>query len=323
MNAISSIFNRCDRTVGQACNSRFRTSNRCEWRIGHWHTRALYLGFLLLGGFAQHAEAQTTTQPRGDAASPSNATDYKQLVDCALDAFEAEDYARARVLFEQAQAIRPNARVLRGLGVSALRLKRFTDARRELTQSLNETKQPLTASQRENVTTLLAWMQNSLGTLQLHVRPAAAHVELDEKPVVESVLVVSPGKHRIVVNSDGFIAQQHVVELAAAQELTLNVALSPIPPEPVKKPAVSAVDAASAVAIAEPDTTSLRMTKLDPPNRDRDSSGVLDSWWFWTAVGVAIAAGVTTAVVLTSNEPPKSYAKGGFGGVLKALELTP
>ncbi|HET6333524.1 MAG TPA: hypothetical protein VFG30_09945, partial [Polyangiales bacterium] len=84
-----------------------------------------------------------------------------------MEAFDAQDYAKARELFEQAYGLRPNARVLRGLGISALHLERFTVSKRELTEALTETKQPLTANQREGVKELLSWMQLNLGTLQL------------------------------------------------------------------------------------------------------------------------------------------------------------
>jgi hypothetical protein len=247
--------------------------------------------------------------------------DYDMLLDRALEAFDAKDYLRARGLFEQAFAIRPNARILRGLGISALHLERFSVSKRELTQALSETKQPLTLNQREGVRELLTWMQLNLGTLRLQLQPAHAHVLLDDQPVDERELVLKPGTHRVHVSADNFVSQAHTVEIAAGKEETLALTL---PKE--------AVAGAPASTVIEPDVVvstffvgsggSLRDADQPPP-RDSDSASPFESWWFWTAVGVVIAGGVATTVALTSDTPEKKYERGGLGGVLRPLEWRP
>lgn len=255
--------------------------------------------------------------------SPSESADYKDIVNRAVEAFEAEDYARARGLFEQAQALKPNARVLRGLGISALNLKRFTDAKRELSQSLTETRQALNSTQRTEVTNLLSWIQTELSTLRLSLQPTDALVELDGAGITDKELVTTPGMHRVSVHAADFQPEMRVVDLTAGRELTLTVKLSPKPVEPPAKPALSAEVAAAAAIPAPESATPLQPVGADPVDRDRgESSSVFGQWWFWTAVGVVIAGGVATGLVLTQHSPgTKSYAQGGLGGVLMPLHV--
>src|SRR5262245_27475940 len=57
------------------------------------------------------------------SAHAQSAADYDSVLDRAVEAFEAKDYGHARAWFEKAYALQPNARVLRGMGISALHLE--------------------------------------------------------------------------------------------------------------------------------------------------------------------------------------------------------
>jgi hypothetical protein len=304
-----------------------RTSNSVKtvsargfaWPLRRWLLRVLSAAAIVVLWSVPRA---TSAQTRAEGDTAATSAEYDKLLDRAVDAFEAQDYPRARELFEQAYEVRPNARVLRGLGISALHLERFTVAKRELTEALRESKQPLTANQRDGVTELLSWMQLNLGTLQLRLQPAKARVMLDDAPVAGTELVLNPGAHRVFVSADGFTSEERDVEIAAGQEKTLEVELSQTAVKPAPASTVSAQEAASTVPIAEP-AESTPAFGLHEPTRDSDSSTVFERWWFWTAVGVVVAGGVATTVALTSAAPAKSYEKGGLGGVIMQLGRTP
>ena len=155
-------------------------------------------------------KAQSGPQSSTESATESTSTDYDKLLDRAVEAFETKEYLKARELFEQAYVIRPNARVLRGLGISALHLERFGVAKRELTEALRESQHPLTANQREGVVELLSWMRVNLGTLQLLLDPIDARVVLDDKQVEETQLSLKPGAHHVRVSFKGYVAQEFV-----------------------------------------------------------------------------------------------------------------
>jgi hypothetical protein len=295
-------------------------ARRGALRQRHWQLRVLSVATLLLLSTAPRAaEGQNNPQGRVEGPSTSTSTDYDKLLDRAVAAFDGGDYVRSRELFEQAYALRPNARVLRGLGISAVHLERYTVAKRELTEALREDRQALTANQREGVTELLSWMQENLGTVRLQLDPSDAYVTLDDEPVSDTELVVKPGSHRIAVRLDGFATQVHTVDLGEGQKRTLDIELLP---SAKSKPALSAAAAASTTPIAQKSAES--PSPLTPAAaQERESSTVLDRWWFWTAIGVVVAGGVATTVALTTNQPSKSYEKGGLGGVIMPLGRIP
>lgn len=286
-------------------------------------SRALSIATVfLLCALPRMADGQElSSEGQVEAADPSTSPEYDKLLDHAVESFEAEDYVKARELFEQAYALRPNARVLRGLGISALHLERFTVSNRELGEALSETKQPLTANQREGVKELLTWMQLNLGTLQLHLQPANALVTLDDEPVTESELLVKPGSHHVVVSADGYFSQEKPLELAAGQTKSLKVALRR--DTSVQTPSVSITDVALSAFMAGGNASLRSPGEEFEPVHDQESSSVFARWWFWTAVGVVVAGGVATTVALTSNAPAKSFEKGGLGGVIMPLGRIP
>jgi hypothetical protein len=262
--------------------------------------------------------AAGSLDPRVARAEPTDVsapTQYVAVLDQAVEAFDRRDYARARVLFEQAHALRPNARVLRGLGLSALQLRRFTLAKRELTAALSDTRQPLTPAQREGVAKLLSWMQTDLATLRLRLQPANSQITLDDEPVLATELVVEPGKHSVRAAAEGHEPQTREFELVAGEERTLDVTLvarviEAAPPIPTV--VVSPISRTTSQAVSAP-------RDPNPPQ----SSTVLDRWWFWTAVGVVVAGGVAVTVALTAKPAEPGYEQDGLGGVMMPLGRLP
>lgn len=269
------------------------------------------LALLGLCGAPRDAWAEPSTTVGEKATKSPNAEGYDALLDRAVEAFDAEDYAKARASFEQAYALRPNARVLRGMGLSALQLERFTLAKRELTAALAETRQPLTAPQRTSVNEVLSWMRTHLASLQLHLRPPSAmpiRVELDgEAVMIDSELWIEPGAHRLRVSATGYDAFEQAFHVGAGENLVRQIVLTKRGVEP------------TALALA-PSSPAPALSSQPAPARD-DSTPVLESWWFWTAVGVVVAGGVATTVALTSKPASQSYEPGGLGGVMMPLEL--
>jgi hypothetical protein len=287
-------------------------------------SRVLRIATIVVWFFPSVLKAQSSSESTTAAAPASTSTDYDKLLDRAVEAFEAKDYPKARELFEQAYVIRPNARVLRGLGISALHLERFGVAKRELTEALRDTEQPLTANQREGVAELLSWMRVNLGTLQLQLQPANAQVTLDEAPIEETQLVLKPGAHHVRVSADGFGTQDHTVHVTAGQDQSLRVTLAASTADSAETPAVSAADAAEAAVVATPPRSARSpLQPSEQPVSDRESSSVLEQWWFWTAIGVVVAGGVTAAVAVSASPPTKPYEKGGLGGVIMPLGRAP
>lgn len=259
--------------------------------------------------------ADSPASERPEASAPHG--NYDQLLDRAVEAFGEEDFARARELFEQAYALKPNARVLRGLGIASLRLQRYVEAKRALSASLTNGAQPLTASQREEVSQLLTWMETNLGTLHLQwVEGAPRGHELLVDGAVQRgrPLLLGPGTHRLVVRSPGYETQVRSVEIVAGEAQTLTLAPR------ANKPAKSASNVSPKRAAATLVPSAATPTPGQAPLRDAESSTtIFERWWFWTAVGVIAAGGVTAAVLLATPQT-KSFEPSSVGQVVRTLE---
>jgi hypothetical protein len=262
--------------------------------------------------FSVDVKAQSNHAPANRAATPEA---YDALLDEAVSAFDASDFARARKLFERAFELRPNARVLRGMGVAAFRLERYSEAYRSLTESLKHPVQPLTETQQEEVTGLLSWMETSLSCIKLRWTPAEpAHFELlvDGNVLRESTLWLSAGTHHVAVHAPGFGAVERTLTLAPEQHEVIELTLSKREPPPAvataAKPAVTPSDAAHSLPGPERSTGALvpRTSPQSGTPRDEDDGGVLSRWWFWTAVAAVAAGGVVTAVLLSTPAPRSS-----------------
>src|SRR5262245_37583743 len=98
----------------------------------------------------------------GSAAAPVRADEvpvdarYEETVQRALQEFALEHWAEAKVLFTQAQTLRPNARVLRGLGLVCYELRQYAQAIEYFEAALVNGVQPLTPEMTQDVHTFLA-----------------------------------------------------------------------------------------------------------------------------------------------------------------------
>ena len=247
----------------------------------------------------------TLAQPVFGEAS-GDPTEYDAFVDHAVDAFEAGDFERAHDQFHKAFALRPNARVRRGLGIAALRLARYSEAKQQLSAALTDPNQPLNAKQHEEVSRLLTWMGTNLGTVHVYVTPRVDQIIVDGEPVEGTELVLTPGIHRIRVTAAGYTAQERTVDLAATQEdtLTLTLASDLLVPAHV----ATAATAAPAAAIAPHEAPAPQpFVQVGAPAPNTDSPSLFQRWWFWTAVGVVVAgAAVTGGVVLAHRSSAKA-----------------
>jgi len=226
----------------------------------------------------------------GSAQAPAD-QQYERAVADGLAAFRGGQFAKARELFERAHLLRPNARTLRALGLSAVELKRYTQARAELEAARSDTRQPLTAAQRDELNQMLTWMQHALATVQLRVEPAHAQVLVDGEPTSAAQLVLEPGSHTFRVTADGYEAVDHAMELAAAENRSLELVLTRSPV--VVPPIAPAPVAQSSPAFVRPDVA--------PPPSPARTPTVFGRWWFWTAVGAVVVGGTVTAVALASS----------------------
>src|SRR5262245_58390371 len=89
------------------------------------------------------------------AAAAADTPSYRIAIETALERYRASDWQAARAAFEQAYAIEPGARTLRGIGLSAYYGHDYLAAANAFERALADNRQPLTAEQRAQARDLL------------------------------------------------------------------------------------------------------------------------------------------------------------------------
>lgn len=187
-----------------------------------WKWRSSHLACLVLALVAVHAAPAY-------AQSNAPASEYQQLIDRGLAAYQAQKPAEARSLFAQAHALQPGARTLRALGIADLALDNYTMAKDELEAALSERALPLTDSQRAEVRDLLRWMQTNLGTLHLTFTPLHAEAKIDGRPVKEPEVLLAPEEHRLTISAQGFLPHERTFTVTIDRPMRLSVSLERAP----------------------------------------------------------------------------------------------
>jgi len=164
------------------------------------------------GGIAR-AQSQTEATPI-----------YDELIDGAVAAFGHGDWASARLLFERAAAVHPNARPLRGMGMADFNLHAYARATEELEAALAAQVQPLDAPLRLQVAELLVRASSSVARVELHLQPADATLRVDgEAPIRDARgrLLVDLGRHSLRIEAERYLPRSEVLTFEQAGEQVL------------------------------------------------------------------------------------------------------
>lgn len=243
---------------------------------------------------AAHGRAFADERAQYDAAT------YQQAVDRGLESFRAKQYDQARLQFERAHALHPNARTARALGLTAVELKRYSEGWRELQEALGDAREPLTPSQRNETSQMIAWLESELGLAKVQLSPPEAALSLDDRDVGgrggERVLLAESGPHVLAAHAGGYSDKTWNITLSAGRWEVMELRLEPTPVIlPPNALVVSASETPGLDAPAEPET--------GPRDRARGSS-IFERWWFWTAVGVVVVGGAVAGIALASSGDP-------------------
>jgi hypothetical protein len=246
-----------------------------------------------------------TTQLAAQAPGSTGATAYDETIRTALQEFKLEHWAEARILFGRAHAIRPNARTLRGLGLTCFESRRYVDAIEYIEQALVHPVQPLTAAMRQDLERLLVQARQFVTPARLLFAPESAEVQIDDRLAQalprESVVILDPGTHEILVTASGFEPGLRRVTVEGSDPVAVRFALTPI------RPPMAAAPLAPAPVAPEP-LPSIPPPIQAPPPPTTASNGAseepddLAPWIVVAASGaVVVAAGVFLGVAVSSK----------------------
>ncbi|MDB4965735.1 MAG: hypothetical protein JWN44_1424 [Myxococcales bacterium] len=224
---------------------------------------------------AATAAAQGPVSPPG-AASRDNVDIAKAHYATGEAYYQHGDFADAAREFEEAYRLSGKAPLLYNMGKSYDGGSDFSRAleayRRFLGQTTVDNADRSFAAKRVEV------LQTLVGRIFVEAPVDGSAVAVDGKPAgttpLPTALVVNPGRHQLEISHEGYATFRTGVDVGVGGSTT--------------------------VAAKQPDNVKV-VTITQPGVREKDKP-IYKKWWLWTAVGGAVlAAGVITAVVVTSS----------------------
>jgi hypothetical protein len=161
-------------------------------------------------------------------AAAQESAENKRLLQDALVEFNAGRWDEAYALFKRLNEAAPNARTLRGMGLSAFEARRYATAVTDLSAALEETRRPLSDEQRKEVQGALEQANRFVARFTLHLQPDSAEVSVDgREPQREGreVLLLDPGSHEVLVSASGYKTANRTLDVEAGDRRELSVEL--------------------------------------------------------------------------------------------------
>lgn len=233
---------------------------------------------------AGYAQARTGAEPAG----------YREAIDSALEEMQLGNFVEAREQFARAHGLFPNARTLRGLGITEFELKHYANAIDQLSAALASDVRPLDGKLRADTEALLKRANTYVGELNIRVSPRSASLLIDGTRHVTRLDVpvrLDVGDHQLEFRAREHAPERRQVSVRGGQTDNLEVQLSTL-------------SVASAASDAQPGPVSTNSSQ----EARSETTPVYKRWWLWTIVGVVVAgAAVGTVLVLRSRNQDPQY----------------
>lgn len=236
---------------------------------------AIFLVFVVsASAFAQSSNEESAQDPPG----------YREAISRGIQEFGLGNYEEARAEFARANTLFPNARALRGMGVSDFELKNYVESFRLLEQALASDVKRLDGKLRKETAALLDRVHNYVGELDISVAPLSTAVLIDgtrRVSILPAQVPLAIGEHVIEFRAAGFVTERRTVRVHGRQREQVSMVLTPLGTGEEKSSAPHAP------------TTDLGAIKTP----------IYKRWWLWTTVGVVVAgAAVGTVIALRAKD---------------------
>jgi hypothetical protein len=210
-----------------------------------------------------------------------------------LDLFKDGDYQAALIELRRANELAPNYTVLYNIGQVYFQLQDYPNAMHSLERYLQEGGKSIDPKRRVEVEKDVEKLKARVANLDISVNVPDADVTIDDAPVgkapLPTTVLVSAGRHRIIVTKPGFGSVTRVVEIASAETQKVPIELveavvAPVVPDQAKAPATTP----ALVPVAHPVTPATEGPPV--PARRVPIVG-------WVVTGGLAAGAVTTGVL--------------------------
>lgn len=174
---------------------------------------------------------QALAAPPAPVKEPGETAQYRALLEEAVSEYDARRYEEARALFRRAHDLSPNARTLRGIGMASFELREYVEAMRSLEGSLADKRRPLTATQRQQVESLLERTRAFVGRFFLKLTPKETMLRIDGASMTlesDGSLLLSFGRHSVIAEASGSVPENREVNVIGGerQELAFQLRAS-------------------------------------------------------------------------------------------------
>jgi hypothetical protein len=233
------------------------------------------------------AAAQATPAQATPAKDAKGGDEYIRVVEEALQEFNLGNWDEAAVLFERAHIINPSARTERGMGMAAFEARHYVVAISHLSAALNDTRNPLTAGQRDEVQRALDRSHDYVARVYVNAQPSDARVRINGhlvEPDVRGDRLADPGLQELEIAADGYESVLRRVHVVSGKRETLAVTL---------RKAASNLPAAPTIAVSSgaPDT-----------NTDNEADNSALHTWKWVLGGTGLAGLAAGAAFLVAQK---------------------
>lgn len=309
---------------------------------------SLLLACMLL--FAIGGDARAQGSKRGDRKTETKSDPQKleaaHLKSAADVLMDQDRYADAVVLYQRAYELSSDPALLYNQGRAFEALGDYPTALEKL-EVFEREAPPATRARVPGLKELITDLRGRIATIVIRTNAPAARLLVRQKDEgiinTEKRLSTRAGTASVEIDADGYEPFRRDVELSAGATLVIEANLTP-----KKRDALVVVRTTPSVDVlfdgkalgraplqvrATPGEHELvaradgyyeqrvPMTLALGDRRDVDlemksTPGIASKWWFWTGIGVLIAGGVATALVLTTEKPHSSgsFAPGAVSG---------
>lgn len=212
---------------------------------------------------------------------------------------EAGEFEQALAEYEQAQRLRPTFRLHRHMGRVCQALGRYADALEHYELYLSQGEARVEPEFRSLVTSAIEEVRDRV--TELHITaPEGATIIIDNIPVGIAPLTTSPivdeGRHQLEVRLEEFRDHNQEFEAQGGEELSLEIELDPILPEPTEPDESQDETQDESTDESQTETQNDDQQFEDPGTRPLPRRR-MPRTWFFTTLGISLACLVPGAVL--------------------------
>lgn len=269
--------------------------------------------------------ASNVAMAQEPGSTPTEDPAVNDALTLARQHFASHQYDAAFEACQQAVRTHPSAQLYRCMALARNGEGQVVDAERYATLALGVEGDPWLTTHRAAVEQMRGQFWLQLGRIEIRTNVAGATVLIDgadvgRAPLAEAI-VVTAGRHRVVVQAEGYQSAHRDVEVAGTDaSVTSSLSVSRLNVELHRElPAPQPDDVESQTRVAPPVVLlpSTTVAQTSPTDDAPSRVPLRRRWWLWTVVGVVVVAAV--AVPLAVRTPDPRYESGTSGGVIFAL----